>query len=315
MAKSRKTKSGSSKLSLRFNSSRRKKHQVDYRRSMLFILIVLVIISLLAAVAIGVIFLDKYVKKTTSVAETRGPIKLVNVPDWVNDRLQEKIYLAARAGGEDLKLDKDAAMSVQRNIKTRVAWLEKVTVQTEYDGLKVQTTWRKPLALVKTDTDQFYVDANMIVLDFIPISKLPIVEVKGTLPAIRRLTPGSVWQREDVAAAVDILRRLDKMDSLVTPKKPLLYEIESIDISNYNGLKNAKAPHIVLYAKDGTVIIWGAELKTWQRYLEATDEEKLAKLYSLYNERGTLLGNVKYINLSDPQGRISLPVDKYNTSR
>jgi hypothetical protein len=310
MAKNKKTKSESSKLSFRLNSSRRKKHDIDYRRSMLFILIVLVVISLLAVVAISFIFLDKYVKKTTAVTETRGPLRLVHVPEWVNDRLQEKIYLAAKAGGEDLRLDKNAAVTVQRNIEARVAWLNSVKVKTSYNCLIIETGWRKPLALIKTDSDQFYVDANMVILDFVPVSKLPIVEVKGASPA-RRPAPGYVWYREDVTAAVDILNRLDKMDRIVASRKPLLYEIETIDISNYNGRKNVKAPHIVLYTKDSTQIVWGAEIKTWQRYLEATDEEKLAKLYSLYNERGTLLGDAKYINLSDPQGRISLPVDKY----
>jgi len=66
-----------------------------------------------------------------------------------------------------------------------------------------------------------------------------------------------------------------------------------------------------LYAKDNTEIIWGAEVGKWQRYLESTDEDKLAKLYSYYKEYGTLLNVAKYINLRDPQDNIPLPIDKY----
>ncbi len=91
----------------------------------------------------------------------------------------------------------------------------------------------------------------------------------------------------------------------------MLYEIDSIDVSNFEGRKAVRLPHIVLYAKDETKIIWGAEVGKWQRYLESTDEQKLAKLYSYYKEYGTLLNGAKYINLRDPQDNIPLPTDKY----
>ena len=108
-----------------------------------------------------------------------------------------------------------------------------------------------------------------------------------------------------------ILNKLDQMDKSVTPEKPLLYDIDCIDISNFSGRKNSRSPHIVLYTKDNTEIIWGAEFGAWQRHLEATDEKKLAKLYAYYKEHGSLLGGVKYINLCDPQDNISQPIDKY----
>jgi hypothetical protein len=114
-----------------------------------------------------------------------------------------------------------------------------------------------------------------------------------------------------LAAAVTILGKLEQMDATVAPEKPLLYEIDSIDVSNFEGRKNRREPHIVLYTKDSTEIIWGAEFGTWQRYLEAPDDEKLAKLYSYYEEFGTLLGGAKYINLRDPQETIPRPTDKY----
>ena len=90
-----------------------------------------------------------------------------------------------------------------------------------------------------------------------------------------------------------MLVRLDKMDSLVTPGKPLLFEIDSIDVRNFNGRRSRSKPHIVLYTKDNAEIVWGAEIGTWQRYMEATDEDKLAKLYSHYEEFGTLLNGIQ----------------------
>ena len=104
---------------------------------------------------------------------------------------------------------------------------------------------------------------------------------------------------------------LSRRDQLETSQKPLLSEIASIDVSNFNGRKNNSHAHIILYAKDYTEIMWGAEVGKWQQYLESTDEQKLAKLYSYYKEEGTLLGRAKYINLRDPKYKVPLPVDKY----
>jgi hypothetical protein len=225
----------------------------------------------------------------------------------VTDQLKEKIYVAARGDGNDLRL-------VQQNIEREVVWLDEVTVQTTHNALRIEGRWRRPVGLVKSGRRKFYVDAKQVVLDFVEMPRLPIVEITGLSPT-RKMPPlGEVWGGDDLAAAITILDRLDRMDKSDTPDKPdkpLLYEIDRIDISNFNGRKNSKLPHIVLYAKDNTEIIWGAEVGKWQRYLESTDEQKLAKLYGYYKEYGTLSGGAKYINLCDPQDNIPLPIDKY----
>jgi len=268
-----------------------------------------------AVAAVGTVFilLNKYVKKTVSVSVVQSPavLQLVDVPAWASEQLKERIYAAARVDADDLKLNGDAARLVQQNIQTLIAWLDDVKVQTTNDCLLIKARWRRPVALVKSGLHKFYVDAELVVLDFLPMPHLPIVQIKG-LPLITKLpSPGEVWQRDDLAAAIVVLAGLEQMDRTVTPDKPLLYEIESIDVSNFQGRQNSRHPHIVLYAKDKTEIIWGAEFGKWQQYLEATDEQKLAKLYSYYREYGSLLGGAKYINLCDPQDKIPLPIDKY----
>ncbi len=275
------------------------------------ILKVSAVVCVLAAAVIGFVFLDKYVKKAVPVSEKTGPLELVDVPAWVNEPLKEKIYAAARAYGEDLKLDEDAASSVQQNIEMQVGWLDKVKVQVTHDRLLIKARWRKPLALVKSGVQSFYVDPELVVLDFVPMPNLPIVRIRGLSITTEPPPPGKVWQKDDLAAAVAILTQLDRMDKLVTPDSPLLYEIARLDVSNFNGRRNSRFPHIILYTKDNTEIIWGAEIGAWQRHLEATDEEKLAKLYGHYEKYGSLLNNVKYINLRYPQDNVPLPIDKY----
>ncbi|GAI00141.1 unnamed protein product, partial [marine sediment metagenome] len=133
-----------------------------------------------------------------------------------------------RANGEDLKLDEDAARSVQNNLEREVAWLQNVTVRTTHDTIRIEAQWRKPIALVKRGLRKFYVDAEMVVLDFVPIPTLPIVKVKGLSLITKVPPPGTVCQRDDLAAAVDVLKLLWRMDEELTPDKPLLWEIEVI---------------------------------------------------------------------------------------
>lgn len=280
--------------------------------SLIVILKVILVICALGATGVGFVYLIRYVKETVPVAERPVPLKLAGVPGWVNEELERKIYTAAIADGEDLRVDEDAAESVQKNIESLVVWLADVKVQVAHDIIEIEGRWRKPLAMVKTGLrEPYYVDAEMVVLDFVAMPNLPIVKVKGLSRGLRAPFAGEVSRENDLAAAVEILALLDQRDRIDTSVRPLLYEIESIDVSNFNGRQNSRAPHIILYAKDRTEIIWGAEMGSWQRHLEVPDEEKVARLYGHYKEYGSLQNNVKYINLCEPQERIPLPVDKY----
>ena len=312
MTRRRKTKSKTKRISFKLGSPKsRQKRTATHGPSLMGALKVLAVICVFTAVVIGFIFLEKYVKKQVPVSEKTGILELVDVPAWINEQLKEKIYTAAIAGGEDLKLDEDAAESVQQNIESLVAWVDGAQVQVTGSNIRIEARWRRPLALVKSGLHKFYVDADLVVLDFVPMANLPIVQVKGLSVIAKLPTAGLVWQKDDLAAAIAVLARLDRMDKLTTPDKPLLYEIDSIDVSNFNGRENSRFPHIVLYTKDKTEIIWGAEIGAWARHFEAKEEEKLAMLYSYYKEHGSLSGGVKYINLRDPQDDVPLPIDKY----
>ena len=313
-ARRKRKKSKKKRISFKPGTSKRKKKRQASRigPSLIRILkisaVACVVVSAAACILVGIVvgfsFLERYVKETSVVSEQTIRLELADVPAWVTDQLKEKVYVAARGDGNDLSL-------VQQNIAREVVWLDEVTVQTTHDVLRIEGRWRIPVALVKSGLRQFYVDAEQVVLDFVEMSHLPIVKITG-LPLITKTPPlGEIWGRDDLAAAIAILDRLRRMDTLVTPDKPLLYEIDRIDVSNFNGRENTQHPHIVLYAKDNTEIIWGAEVGKWQRYLESTDEQKLAKLYEYYKEYGTLSDGAKYINLRDPQDNIPLPIDKY----
>ncbi len=292
-------------------SKRKKKARTAGGPSLRGFLKALAVVFVLAALVVGLIYLDKYLKQDLGIGARAGVIEFAGeMPDWVSEELSKRVYAAATAGGEDLRLDEDAAASVQQSIETRVPWLAEVRVEVTGEKIRVYGRWRRPTALVKWGLEKFYVDDELVVLDYVPVSNLPIVTITGLTVGANAPVVGDIWSGEDLNAALAVLTRLERMDAVVTPDKPLLAEIETIDVANFEGRRDARDAHIVLYAKDRTQIIWGAEVGMWQRYLEATDEQKLAKLYTYYEEYGTLSG-VKYINLRDPQQTIHLPIDKY----
>jgi len=311
VAKRKKEKTETKRTSFKFGLPHRgRKGDSRALRFLIIVLEMAAVVCFFIAAGVGLVLLEKkYVKKAVPVSKKTAVLKLIDVPVWVNEPLQEKIYTASKANGEDLKLDEEVAKSVQRNIKKNVAWVDKIKVQATEDSLLIKAEWRKPIAMFESGEEQFYVDANGVVLDFVPVQGLIIPQIKG-LSGVKP-SPGRALKTDDLAAAVAILTRLERMDKLVAPDKPLLGEIAAIDVSNFDGRKNVRSPHIVLYAKDDTEIIWGAEIGAWQRCMDATDEEKLAKLYGYYKERGTLMNDVKYINLRDPQKTIPQPIDKY----
>ena len=271
---------------------------------------ILIILAAVATLIMVFVLMDRYVRTKVFTIGRGTAVELVDVSPWVNSTLKKKVYDAALALGDDFNLDENAARSLQENIVSQVAWLKNPQVQITHNAFRVRGIWRKPLGLIKTGADtKFYVDADAVVLDFVPVNKVPIVTIRGIKKPASALEPGEILEQEDVAAALAILQRIDRMDQLVSPRRPLLFELDSIDVSNFNGRQSDKFPHIVFFTKDNTQIIWGAELDNWHRHLEATDEEKLAKLYSFYKEHGTLSGKAQIINLRDPH-QVVQPIDK-----
>jgi len=312
MAKRKKTKkSKSSKSGLRLYTKKKKARRKIALQDIKIFLQVAALVAVLGAVGVGFVFLDQHNKRKAGLLTSRAKLELVDVPGWVNERLQDKIYAAATANGVDLTNNETAAKAVQQNISELVSWVSQVTVQTTHDKLVVSARWRRPIVMIKRGLQQFYVDDEMMVLDYVPISGLAVVEVTNLSGLPSPVYAGEALENRELASAVEIILRLGSMDELLAAKRGLLYEIKSINLGNFDGRISAEAPQIVFYATDGTEIIWGAPLGQWQRHFEATDEQKLAKLYGYYKEHGTILEGAKYINLREPGQAVPLPEDKY----
>lgn len=263
------------------------------------------VVCLLAGTGAFLRFAEGYVLSADGAVE--GPVTLVDVPGWVNRDL--KVRVAAVAGDSQFPLTDETASILARNLAP-MAWLDDVRIQVTHDCVQIRAKWRKPVARIERGPSKFYVDADLVVLDHMPMSHLPIVEVTGVAMALAP-SPGETFDQGDLAAAVELIELLHRIDGDMVPDNPLLDHIAGIDVSNYHGRRQSREPHIVFSTTDGTQIIWGAEIGEWAKHLEAKDEQKLAKLYAYYAEHGSLSAGARYINLRDPQDRVPLPTEKY----
>ena len=264
-------------------------------------------LAFLAASGAFLRYAEAYVK--TISPDQEGSLVLVGVPNWADLNLRE--HVAEVAGGKRFLLTEETAAVLARNLAP-MAWLTDVDVQVTHNSVRVKARWRKPIAMIDVPEDRakIYVDADLVVLDYLPMPHLPIVEIKG-VDLKRRPWPGQVFDQQDLAAGVALVVLLHRMDAQMTPKNPLLEHVASIDVRNFNGRKNPREPHVTLRSKDGTQIIWGAEIGEWSKQFEAKDEQKLAKLYAYYRDYSSLSAGAKYINLRDPQDKVPQPIDKY----
>lgn len=267
-------------------------------------------VCILAVISAGFVYLDKYVRSSHPIAEEFGLLELVNIPEWAaTEPMKEAIVTAA--GGKSFELDKGTAKMVAERLGG-LAWLYDVTVQTGEETIRISARYRRPLGMVKVGRQSYYVawaeagddlyeagSKRVVVLDYMAMDKIPVVQIKG-FSGRMIAEAGSVWHQEDVTAATEILRVLVKMDQLY-PDKGLLEELDHVDVSNFGGRKSNRKPHIVLHAKDGTQVFWGAQIGQEEKYLEPPAKEKAAKLYKFFSENGTVQQKVKYIELRHMQ--------------
>ncbi len=277
-------------------------------------LLIFVFIVLAVALVAGFIFMDRFVKKASGPAARSLNLELLDVPDWLSPQLQNRIVETAGIGGVQFLLDENTARQIGENLRT-LAWLYNVRVTVGSENIIVKADYRRPVALIKAQVGQYFVDARSVVLDYVPVDKLIIPEITGVSAyMLTSRSVGEKWQGADVAAAIELIELLAKMDAQVTPQKPLLAEIKAVDMSNFDGRRSSSQPHIVFYAKDDTEIRWGAKKGDWSKNLEARDEEKLTILYNTFTEFGTIQIRAaqkgSFIDLTKSK-TLSLPIDKY----
>ncbi|MHC5183951.1 MAG: hypothetical protein ACYSPI_06710 [Planctomycetota bacterium] len=301
MARKKKKKKGGLKsfFSKKKKSKRSKRKDSDsFVTGLKVALSIMFLTILVAGGAIGLIYMDRYVSSSAqgeNGERLEGSLKLIDYPAWLNQDWIDT--LVATAGGKRFPLDQGWAQTVATRLAT-LSWLDNVQVQTTPEYLTVKADYRRPVGLVQLGR-------------------------KKGLASTKVPKPGQTWLADDAAAAVELLDLLYMADlhfqqekgsdpasspDKKIPEKPLLNEIESIDVSNVAARKSRSAPNIILNVTDGTKVYWGAAWGQANIYFEADEKDKLARLYQFFMDHSNTLGGAaKYIELRWPQDSIPRP--------
>lgn len=258
-----------------------------------------------AAVSVGFLYLHRYIRTASPAAQNTAPLQLADVPQWLESEWVETI--TKTAGGRSFPLDDQSARQVAQRLQT-LSWMDEVRVRTTPNALRVEARYRKPAARVQIGSGrQVYLDEEGVVLDALPLRSIHLVEIRG-LPAQSIPPAGALCRAEEAAAALKLIQILQKMDQKCCPNQPLLHEIASIDVSNLTRQKSSSKPQIVLLARDGTPIHWGAPYGRSAVFLEADETDKLTTLYNFYIQNHyTLQGKARFIELRTPLTRRPRP--------
>jgi hypothetical protein len=282
--------------------TRKKKPSASWLHALKIVLAVMFVTVLFAGGAIGMVYLDRHIKTLAAQQKPDGSLKLIDPPTWLNQQWQDT--LVKTAGGMRFPLNEHSAKLAAERL-SRLSWLENVNVQVTPEYLLVKADYRRPVGMIKAARGRMvYLDSKMRVLDYLPLAAIPIPEIQG-LASLQIPEPGLVWKAEDAQAAVELLDLFNKMDLYFLDsskiQKPLVSDIESVDVSNFAARRSRSAPNIVLNIKDGTKVYWGAAWGKAAEFVEADDKVKLARLYETfvgYNHTLQVNDKVKFIDLT-----------------
>ena len=197
-----------------------------------------------------------------------GPVEFESIPNWVTQDL--RMELVTLVGGAEFVLREGIAQQLGQALE-RSAWLDQVRVQALSDCILVKAQWRKPVARVMVGDSSYYLDAQAVALEALDLPTLPIVTFKHAQDATN-VPWGTVVQSEDILAGLALVQAVTEMDRVMAQKarqsgqevkSSLLFELQALDLSNFNGRANKNKPHLVFQSKEGTTVVWGAELGAW----------------------------------------------------
>ncbi|MEN8128402.1 MAG: hypothetical protein ABFR90_11465 [Planctomycetota bacterium] len=324
MAKKKKTKKGGWGVFFsKKKKGRKRKGTPSFMTGLKITLTIVLLAVLIGGGAVVLIYMDKYVKTAAESEVPEGFIVFKNPPIWLNQEWKDSIEDIL--GSTTFPLNEGSAYKVSQKLAP-VAWFKNVKVQTKPDHIAVYAEYRRPVGVVGSQKNKVYVGDDMVIMNYIPMTAVPVIEIKGA--SSKTPEPGQMWFAEDAKVAVELLEQLYKADlyfqqekerrkndraelsSEKMPDKPLLNEIESIDVSNFAARKSKspQKPQIFLNVKGGAKVYWGAPWGQATVHFEADEKDKLTRLYQFFTDHGnTLGGTAKYIELRWLENSIPRP--------
>jgi len=262
------------------------------------------IVLFLGASATGFYFLRKHVEHDLVFPSAPPKIVLKNRPAWMSDFLAGEIAKLARPAGTRSAFDHKLLVETYEALATN-PWIKSIKqVRRVYgekpaDTLEIDCDYRAPIALVKWGDFYWLVDGEGVKLpEAYTAQQVPkIVMGRDKQLSIRIIEgikqppaePGSKWQGEDLAAALEMVKILFH--------KPYAEEIVKVDVSNFGGRKDKKEAQVVLITKYATEVRWGRPISSSDFFVEVPPAQKLSYLQAIYEEVGRVDGNHPWIDV------------------
>ncbi len=270
----------------------------------------LLVIILLGGVCGGFAFLDGYVQRVGRQRGTTLTVKMVNQPSWASTELVQQVCFSTGIRCDDDLMNDTLTQNWAANLRGN-PWVRQVNlIRKCYDGLvEIDCELRRPVASIRQQNKRYYLDAEGVVLEHLPLADITdaghVVELTGAVRALPGV--GQIVQADQIVAGLQVLVMIKEVDDHLPVRERLWSELALLDVSNYEGRIDRAASHLTIYTHHNTEVRWGAAINRSRPYAEASEKNKLMQLYqshAMYNS----LDQFEYVDLRDSGKTKSDPV-------
>ncbi|MBN1764959.1 MAG: hypothetical protein JW860_06845 [Sedimentisphaerales bacterium] len=272
---------------------------IDRERSSAFKSIVLKMFCLavfLGGAALGLDFLEGYVRAINAGRDVELTVELAHRPGWASDELVEQICLSSGVRSDDSLLDDSLVREWAVNLSHN-PWIKRVnTIRKRYDGrVVIDCELRKPIAALEQAGMTYYLDPEGVILPEVGLYEHLVILKghQGLIPA-----PGQAIRSQALLAGLEVLILIKEVDGQLPAHERLWSELAVLDVGNFEGRQNQMEPHLKFYTQNKTEIRWGAAVGREVPYYEPPAKFKLASLYQAFKKFGSL-DEYNYVELRD----------------
>lgn len=268
------------------------------------------------ALSVGIVLLDRHVKKLPQVRDVVVRLSLKDQPEWMAASLRDQILnkVSCRVNAM-LQNQQDAAevpAVLHPHLTSEIGralgddpWVAQVNkVQVFHDGrVELDCRFREPLAMVSVSDGMRLVDKEAVVLP----GTYSVAELVGTdlmmICGIQQppSAAGTPWPGQDLQDALTLLAQIDA--------QAWRDQIQAIDMSNHAGRISPADPQIVLATvHDGSKILWGRPVGKEMR-LENTAQQKIALLNGIYDKYPRIDLGRPYVDVRRASDEVDVPAE------
>ena len=266
----------------------------------------LIVAGLLAAgCAVAFCYMRTYVDQTAAGPTAPPKVVFKNRPPWMTDLLADQLARSFRPADARSVFDHDVLVQTSARLAAN-PWVAKVNqVRRVYgaapgDTIEVDCDFRAPMALVRSGSDWWFVDAQGVKLpeSFRDADIPKVVFGRDGRPNIRQIdgvrwpaprAAGGRWPGDDLAAALDLVRRLYG--------QPFADDVVKVNVDNYAGRVDPREAQIVLVTKYGTQVRWGRPWSATDAFIEVRPETKVARLRAIVRDYGRVDAKYPWIDI------------------